>query len=247
VDIKEGARKRWREWSRSRLPIHARELAVSAATSDSRSSSETWLIGNNSRRKVLSISSIYRRRFRAASSILSSELSSTWTAEMRQQRSSDSPTSLTSSSSSAAYVTVLSLLCLLLASDVTEAGTQWLFIWTRCAQSTTSTRSTGTVHTSAKAHLTSVAISVPPSCESVRDRHRNLIICSLAHCQPSLNISCKSVWKFLHKVANRQTNNDESITSLAEVTSISCRLAASRRRCCKQIKWMLSVINLRPN
>ena len=42
-------------------------------------------------------------------------------------------------------------------------------------------------------------------------------ICSLAHCQPSLKISCKSVRKFLHKVANRQTNNDDYITFLAEV------------------------------
>ena len=54
------------------------------------------------------------------------------------------------------------------------------------------------------------------------DRRRNLIVCSLSHCQPSLKISCKSVWKFLRKVANRQTdrqtNNNENITSLAEVT-----------------------------
>jgi len=49
------------------------------------------------------------------------------------------------------------------------------------------------------------------------DRHQNLIICSLAHCQPSLKISCKSVSKFLRKVANRHTNNDAYITSLAEV------------------------------
>jgi len=38
------------------------------------------------------------------------------------------------------------------------------------------------------------------------DRHQNLIICSLAYCQPSMKISCKSVWTFLHQVANRQTN-----------------------------------------
>jgi len=37
------------------------------------------------------------------------------------------------------------------------------------------------------------------------DCHQNLVICSLAHCQPSLKISRKSIWKFLHKVANRQT------------------------------------------
>jgi len=36
--------------------------------------------------------------------------------------------------------------------------------------------------------------------------HQNLTICSLAHCQPSLKISCKSVRKFLRKVANRQTD-----------------------------------------
>jgi len=35
---------------------------------------------------------------------------------------------------------------------------------------------------------------------------QNVIICSLAHSQPSLKISCKSVWKFLRKVANRQTD-----------------------------------------
>ena len=38
------------------------------------------------------------------------------------------------------------------------------------------------------------------------DRHQNLIVCSVAHCQPSLKISCKSVWKFLRKAANRQTD-----------------------------------------
>jgi len=32
---------------------------------------------------------------------------------------------------------------------------------------------------------------------------KNLFICSMAHCQPSLKISCKSVQKFLRKVANR--------------------------------------------
>jgi len=37
------------------------------------------------------------------------------------------------------------------------------------------------------------------------DRQQNLIIFSLAHCQPSLTISCKSVRKFLRKVANGQT------------------------------------------
>jgi len=50
-------------------------------------------------------------------------------------------------------------------------------------------RSTGTVHTSVKARLTSVAIliriliRIPDP-----DRHQNLTICSLVHCQPSLKI-----------------------------------------------------------
>jgi len=77
------------------------------------------------------------------------------------------------------------------------------------------------VHTSAKARLSSVAIRIririrDPDC------HQNLIICSLAHCQPSLKSSPKSVQKlFLRKVANRQTNrqtnDDDYISSLAEV------------------------------
>ena len=97
------------------------------------------------------------------------------------------------------------------------------------------TISTGTVHTSTKARLNSVAIwqismssrfmsinhspylpiVTNPEKQSLHpdgdlDRHQNLIICSLAHCQPSLKISCKYIWKFLHKVVNRQTNNEES-------------------------------------
>jgi len=35
------------------------------------------------------------------------------------------------------------------------------------------------------------------------DRHQNLTGCSLAHCQPSLKISCKSMRKFLRKVAKK--------------------------------------------
>jgi len=66
------------------------------------------------------------------------------------------------------------------------------------------TRSTGTVHTSTKARF-----RIPDT-----DRHQNLIISSLAHCQPSLKITCKSVRKFLREVANKQTdkqsNNDEN-------------------------------------
>jgi len=85
------------------------------------------------------------------------------------------------------------------------------------------TRITGTVHTSAKARVTSVAIWIRIRIR-IRDpnRDQNLIICSLAHCQPCRKISCKSIQKFLCKVANRQTdkqttNNHNCIASLAEV------------------------------
>jgi len=44
----------------------------------------------------------------------------------------------------------------------------------------------------------------------------------LAHCQPSLKISCKSVWKSLHKVANKQTTMKTA--SLAEVQTITINL-----------------------
>jgi len=52
-------------------------------------------------------------------------------------------------------------------------------------------------------------------------RHQNVIVCSLAHCQSSLKISCKSVRKFLLKVANRQTNNDESVNVLGGGNQVS--------------------------
>jgi len=39
-----------------------------------------------------------------------------------------------------------------------------------------------------------------------RDHRQSLIVCSLAHCQPSLKFSCKSVRKFLCNVANKQTD-----------------------------------------
>ena len=99
---------------------------------------------------------------------------------------------------------------------------------------------TWTVHTSAKARLTSAAVGVclismssrlvsvnhfmyhdPNSDESEKqslypdsdsDRHQNLIVYLTAHCQPSLKISCKSVRKFLRKVANRQTDKQTSTT-----------------------------------
>jgi len=78
------------------------------------------------------------------------------------------------------------------------------------------------LHTSAKARLTSVAvwIRIPDA-----DRHQNLNICSLVHCQPSMKISCKSVRKFLRKVAltDKQTNNYDYIFSVAGVTNV-CEL-----------------------
>jgi len=66
------------------------------------------------------------------------------------------------------------------------------------------------------------------------DRHQNLIVCSLAHCQHSLKISCKSVRKFLRKVGNRQTNrqtsNDDYITSILG-TKIKVLTTAQYRTC----------------
>ena len=91
------------------------------------------------------------------------------------------------------------------------------------------TRSTRTVHTSAKAHTDDPV------------RHQNLIICSLAHCQPPLKFSRKSVWQCLRKVANKQTNNDDYMTSmyvyldaeelLMQVSElVDARTAADRRQ-----------------
>jgi len=98
---------------------------------------------------------------------------------------------------------------------------------------TVDTRSTETLHTSAKAPVTSVAISVPPSGESVRDHHHNCIICSVANCKPSLKILCKSVRKLLRKVADRQidkqTNTDDCISSMAQVISTLTHTTPSSR------------------
>ena len=72
------------------------------------------------------------------------------------------------------------------------------------------------MHTSANVRLTSVAIR-----NRIRirirdpDRHENLIFYSLAHCQRSLKISCRQT--------DRQTNNGENITSLAEVINAKLR------------------------
>jgi len=57
--------------------------------------------------------------------------------------------------------------------------------------------------------------------EGYLDRHQNLTVRSLVHCQLSPKISRKSVRNFLRKVANkqtdRQTNNDDYISSLEEI------------------------------
>jgi len=67
------------------------------------------------------------------------------------------------------------------------------------------------MHTSAKARLTCVAIRIRIHLRiSDPDRHQNLIICSLACCQPSSKILCKSLRKFMRKVANRQTNRQRN-------------------------------------
>jgi len=80
----------------------------------------------------------------------------------------------------------------------------------KSARKSSLTRGTGTVHTSAKARLTSVAIWIririhDPDC------YQNLIISSSTHCQPSLNMTCKSFQKFLYKVANGQTGRQQRL------------------------------------
>ena len=62
------------------------------------------------------------------------------------------------------------------------------------------------MHTSAKARLTSVAIRIRIQIRILDpDRHQNLIICPLAHYQPSLRISCKYVRTFYAKLlTNKQ-------------------------------------------
>jgi len=83
------------------------------------------------------------------------------------------------------------------------------------------------VHTSAKARLTSDAIRIRD-----QDCHQNLMSYLLAHCQPSLEISSKSVQKLLRKVANRQTDKQLRLhillgggnsTNAARSTEISLR------------------------
>ena len=75
------------------------------------------------------------------------------------------------------------------------------------------------MNTSTKARLTSVMIWIQ-ICIHDPDCHQNTTISSLANCQPSLKISCKSVWKLCTKLLrDRQTDKqDNNISSLAEVT-----------------------------
>ena len=119
---------------------------------------------------------------------------------------------------------------------------RWLHIHTIFRRTPTEwhrqTRSTGTVQTSAKARLTSAAIwlisvnecplatfrisQYGPVRKTILlslypDRYQNVIVCSLANCQSTLKIWCTSFWKFLRKVANKQTdrqtaNNDDYTT-----------------------------------
>jgi len=81
-------------------------------------------------------------------------------------------------------------------------------------------RSTGTVHTSAKARFATVAIRIRIRIRMYPwlDRHQNLIICLLSYCQSFLKISCKSVRNFFcanlrtDRQTNRQTTTKTSPT-----------------------------------
>jgi len=77
------------------------------------------------------------------------------------------------------------------------------------------------VHTSAKVRLISVTIRIRIQIRiRIRDPdlQQNLIICSLARCQPSLKIHDNPFGSFCAKLlTDRQTNNDNFISSLAEV------------------------------
>ena len=66
------------------------------------------------------------------------------------------------------------------------------------------TRSTGTVHTSTKVHLTSIAIRIRGP-----DRHQNLIICSFAHCQPSRKFPANPLSFYTKLLTDRQTDKQQ--------------------------------------
>ena len=101
------------------------------------------------------------------------------------------------------------------------------------------TRRTVAVHTSAKARLTSAAIrrismnecpltvSVSPNSDESgkqspypdgdTDRHQNLTMCSLAHCQPSLKFHANLFGSFCAKLlTNRQTSHQRRLHILLE-------------------------------
>jgi len=68
-----------------------------------------------------------------------------------------------------------------------------------------------------------------PCIQNDRDRHRNLVICLLAHCQPSLTISRKCLWKFLCKVANRHATKLNSMRWFSHWRRTGGRKAAEDR------------------
>jgi len=113
------------------------------------------------------------------------------------------------------------------------------------------TGSTGTVHTFAKARLTSAAIrriSMSSRYMSVNhfpylpivtnpennpdgksDSHRNLTICLLAHCQTYLKSHANRFVSFCAKLPTvKQTNSDENNISSLEESNIGLAIANSR-------------------
>jgi len=111
-------------------------------------------------------------------------------------------------------------------------------------ENTSITRRTGMVHTSAKSQSCNdviVSMAMPATaCPALQhpavspnidesgkqslypdgdpDRHQNLTSCSLVNCQPSLKFHAYLFGSFCTMLLiNKQTNNDENISSLAEV------------------------------
>ena len=80
------------------------------------------------------------------------------------------------------------------------------------------TRSTETVHTSAKASFTIVAIRIQSCDLDCHQKFNHLLIGPVPTFREN-KISCKYVQKYLRKVANRQTNDNDYICSLVEVTN----------------------------
>ena len=93
----------------------------------------------------------------------------------------------------------------------------------RAHKHTQLTSSTGTVHTSTNACLTSVAIQIWIHIQIPDpDRHQTLVICSLVianlpwkfHANPSGSCCAKLL---TNRQTDRQSNNDKDITSLVEI------------------------------